>query len=212
MKTLAKEHGIIGVNQNPPNVYTIDSFSQGWRILNPAGIFVSDTYFDLAGLTQREKTLFFEGAAVQDMLNPTHNGGGVGDSLLIIDIMTVHPLTDTELTNFIIYGNFAGPNSVLTFHETIYARFRQYAVDIDTAAWGSYVLLADNQIGSLQPTASDRIYSYRIVQINQGSTASDVDIFAARHVIQASVKTEEEYQYLMRLKRSYELQQSYDED
>jgi len=211
MKTLTKEHGILGIAQNPPGVWSIDSFSQGWRILNPAGIFVSDTYFDLAGMSQREKTLFFEGATVQNMMNPTHTAGAAGDSFIEVDLMTTVPLTDTQLVNFTIYGNFAGPGAI-TFHETIYARVDQYVVDLDTAAWGSFIQVSTNQIGSLEPTASDRVYSYRLIALGAPVTASDMDFSACRHLLQAVAREEAEFQYLMRLRRSYELAQNHDED
>jgi hypothetical protein len=211
MKTLAKEHGLMAANQGAPNVWTLDTFTQGWRVLAPAGIFVSETFFDLAGMSQREKTLFFEAATVQDLLNPQHTGGAAGDSMVIVDLMSTKSLTDTQLSNFYIYGNFAY-QGVLTYDETIYARVNQYVVDLDTAAWGSFIQVSTNQIGSLSASASDRIYSYRIVALGTPTTASDIDIFAARHVLQAKATEEPDFQYLMRLRRSYELAQSHDED
>jgi hypothetical protein len=74
------------------------------------------------------------------------------------------------------------------------------------------MLASDNQIGSLKATASDRIYSYRILYITGGTVATQVNVYYARHIIRAEAKEEAEYQYLMRLRRSYELQQSHDED
>lgn len=215
MKTLAKEHGVFGgIRAGTPSapIWTLQTYSNGWRIVNPAGLFVSETYFDLAGLSQREKTLFFEGATVQDMLNPTVANQAAGDSIVLVDLMSTSPLNDTELTNFYIYGNFANTNAVLTFDQTVYARFNQYVVDIDTTAWGSLIQVSSNQIGSLNATASDRIYSYRIVACSTPFTADKLDLFACRHLLRAEAKEEADYQYLMRLRRSYELQQSHDED
>jgi hypothetical protein len=215
MKTLAKEHGLFSAtNTGTPSekVFTLSSFTQGWRILNPAGIFASDTYFDLAGLAQREKTLFFEGATVQDMFNPVLFGGQPGDSIVLVDLMSTKPLNDTELASFFLYGNFANFNAVLTFDQTVYARINQYVVDLDTAAWGSMVQVSSNQIGSLNATASDRIYSYRIIATGTPFNGTQLDLPACRHLLRAEAKEEADYQYLMRLRRSYELQQSYDED
>ena len=213
MKTLAKEHGTLAASQNPPGVWAVEDFSNGWRLLAVGGIFASSTYFDLAGLSQREKTLFFEGAATQNMLNPSHASGAAGDSMIVVDLMSSSPLTDADLSAFPIYGNFAQnitPN--LTFHQTIYARITQYVVDLDTAAWGSFIQVSQNQIGSLEPTASDRVYSYRIVSLGTPTAATRIDVLSARHILQVKPKEEAEFEYLMRLKRSYELQQSYDED
>ena len=213
MKTLAKEHGILIANQNPPGVWAVDTSSNQWTLGSAGGIFISSTFFDLAGMSQREKTLFFEGAAVQEMLNPQHTGGAAGDSMVLVDLMSSSPLTDTELASFYIYGNFAqNITQSLTFDQTIYGRITQYVVDLDTAAWGSFIQVSQNQIGSLNPTASDRVYSYRIVAMGTPTTATRIDVTSARHLLQVKPKEEQEYEYLMRLKRSYELQQSYDED
>jgi len=66
----------------------------------------------------------------------------------------------------------------------------------------------------MAPTASDRIYCYRIVALDVSTLASaaNINVQPARYLIQAVPKAEPEYEYLMRLKRSYDLQQSHDED
>jgi hypothetical protein len=212
MKTMAKEHGALVMNQNPPGVWAVDaSLSQGWRLLSPAGVAVSDTYFDFGGLTHDYKTLMFEGATVQEILAPINFGGAVGDSLILCDVMSSSPMSDNELLNFYVYGNFAQRGS-LTFDQTIYARIRQFNVDVDNAAWGSMIQLTDNQIGSLDPTASDRVYCYRLVAFGTPFNGNRVDLLPARYLLKASIKEEAEYEYLMRLKRSYELQQTSDRD
>jgi hypothetical protein len=211
MKTLTKEHQLCSANQDAPDIYSLGSASNGWRSLSPT-IFVSDTFFDLAGMAQREKTMFFEGAAVQEMYNPEHTGGAAGDDVVVFDIMTSEPMSDAQLIGFVGAGNFASSSAGLGYQETIYGRVRHYIIDLDTAAWGSFMLASDNQIGSLQSTASDRIYSYRILYITGGTVATQVNLYYGRHIIRAEAKEEAEYQYLMRLRRSYELQQSHDED
>jgi len=211
MKTLTKEHQICSANQDAPDVYSLGSASNGWRALSPR-IFVSDTFFDLAGMSQREKTLFFEAATVQDMFNPVHQGGVAGDDVVVFDIMTSEPMDDAELLGFVGAGNFATSPAGLGYQETIYGRVRHYIIDLDTAAWGSFVLASDNQLGSLEATASDRIYSYRILHITAGTAATQVDLYYARHIIRAEAKEEAEFRYLMRLRRSYELAQNHDED
>ncbi len=211
MKTLAKEHQYVVLNQSPPNIWSIDTNVGQWRSLGPLN-FVSETYFDLAGLSQREKTLFFDAATVQEFLNPSHTGGAAGDLIVVYDLMSTESLDDDELLQFIGLGNFANSSSGIGFQETIFGRVRQYAVDLDTADWGSFVLLADNQIGSLEATASDRIYCYRMVTIGAPTTASSIVVNSARYLLRAEAKEEAEYRYLMRLRRSYELQQTTDRD
>ena len=214
VKTLAKEHQFVNLAYlSVPETWNMVT-SGSWEQPDPtSSIVVSKTYFDLAGMTSREKTLFFKSAFVQDMQNPTHSNGAIGDSLFVYDLMTSSPLTTNQLIGFVLGGNFADSDAGLTFDQTIYGRIREYTIDVDTAAWGSFVLLGDHQLGSMSPTASDRVYSYRILFVGGGHSPNlQVTLLAARHVLSADVKEEAEFEYLMRLKRSYELQQSYDED
>jgi hypothetical protein len=210
MKTLAKEHSYVTLNQGAPNTWSVTGGSN-WRTLSSLN-FVSDTFFDLAGMSQREKTLFFDGATCQEFVNPSHTAGAAGDSIIVYDLMTSTSLADAELLSYVALGNFATSNAGIGYQETIYGRVRQFVIDLDTAPWGSFVLVSDNQIGSLESTASDRIYCYRIVNIGAPTAATDIVVNSARYLLRAEAKEEAEYQYLMRLRRSYELQQSYDED
>ena len=218
MKTLAKEHQF-GVFQKVSGGGANDwelGLSPGWRQPTAlAGFFVSSTYFDLAGLTMEEKTLFFQGATATTMFDPLATATAPGDSMQVIDLMTSTPLNDTQLALFFLGGNFSGPANAtpgITYDQTIYALCQEYATIVDTATWGKMKLESVNQIGSMEPTASDRVYSYKLVSIKNGTQASGIQTYPTRHLLAATVKEEPEFQYLMRLKRSYELQQSYDED
>ena len=68
----------------------------------------------------------------------------------------------------------------------------------------------DEQLGSLEPTASDRVYCTRIV--NFSGVDGNYFTYPVRYILQANAKEEPEYQYVMRLKRSYELDNQYDRD
>jgi len=214
-KTLLKETPWLSVTQGPPGTFTLDStFVHGWEEISN-GFYVYRTYIDLAGMSQQEKTMFFQGAGQQDLYNPTTTNQAPGDQCTTVDAMCSRSLSNDELVRLIIYGNFgdsdnSGVNG-LTFGETIYLRHRQFVVDLDTAAWGSMVTVGDNQLGSLEPTASDRIYCYKIVALNSGAFTR-VQFAPTRYLLKALAKEEPMHQYLMRLKRSYELQQSPDND
>lgn len=214
MKTLAKEFQSLIAGQAVPGTWTVDPGSgSGWHQLAAgSNVFINTMYFDLAGMTMDDETLFFEGATVQDHLNPAVFNQQAGDSVILVDCMSSKPLTDAEATALATTGNFASSAAALTFDQTIYCRVRQYVVDLDTAAWGSMVLASDSQLGSLEPTASDRVYCTRIMLAGTPTIANRVDLFPVRYVLRAVPKEEPEYQYLMRLKRSYELQNQPDND
>ena len=74
------------------------------------------------------------------------------------------------------------------------------------------VTVNEQQIGSLQPTASDRVYSYSVLVMGSPIGADTITISPCRHLLRAEAREEKEYEYLMRLKRSYELQQEPDVD
>jgi hypothetical protein len=213
VKTLAKEHNSLVANKAADGTWSINhaSMQGGWRLLSPAGAFVSETYFDLSGMSQREKTLFFEGATVQCPTLPVIASGAPGDNIAICDIMSSSPISDLDLTLFNVFGNSQVQGSI-NFESTIYARVEQFAVDANNATFGSMILANSAQLGSLGPTASDRIYSYRVLMVFGTLVGNRLDSTFARHLLQANAKSEEEYEYLMRMMRSYELQQSYDED
>jgi len=213
MKTLTKEHNLLNVDKAGP-VFTISEGSN-WRQTTPgANFFVSDNYFDLAGMSIEEKTLFFEGAAVQEVQNPIAVAGVAGDLLQVADIMSAIPLSDDQVTTFLTLGNTASPGGFGfgTFEQTVYARHRVYAIDVDFAGSNYFNLLSSNQLGSLSPTAADRVYCYRVVQMGANNTATTMIVYPARYILRAIAKEEADYQYLMRLKRSYDLQQQFDRD
>jgi hypothetical protein len=217
MKTLAKEFGSAVLRQNPPGTFTLDNAlsTNGWEQPYPGqGLIINKNYIDLAGMAINDKTLFFQGATIQEPLNPLVFNQAAGDSLIMVDVMSQIPLTNDEYSLLLTKGNLKDGSGFksLTFDQTIYLRIRSFVVDLDTAAWGSMVLVSDNQMGSLDPTASDRVYCARIVSMGSPTTSDRIDIPGVRYILRATAKEEPEYEYLMRLKRSYELQNEPDRD
>ena len=219
MKTLAKEHQYLQLVRSGPD-WSVQFTKGSWRKIGVES-FVSENYFDLAGMTMEDKTLFFEAAGVQSVLAPLANNTGTGDSAIIMDIMCTRQITDSQLIATLIYGNMAGNQGVtgsqgpLSFEETVYARTQMFVRHVDTAAWGYLTLTDENFFGSMEPTASDRIYSYRLVFLSAltGATnTTEVTIAPARHLLKSAAREESDHKYMMRLMRSYQLQQSHDED
>jgi hypothetical protein len=219
MKTLAKYHDAIGCSKaDPAAPWTLDAGTQ-YQLIgapgSPGALYVySETFFDLAGMSMEEKTMFFEGATVQTVSLPAFGGVPVpGDAVTVIDLMTSIPIAQDKL----LLASAAGagfPSGPLNFEHVIYGRTLQYAVHLDLGTFSSPTLVASNQYGSGMPTASDRIYSYRLILINTSAatTSSSMLMAGARHLLQVRASEEPTYEYLMRLKRSYDLQQTPDVD
>jgi len=207
MKTLTKEFDTLQFELIEGNTNYISG--SGWRKVSDF-VYANQQYFDLAGMSIDDKTLFFSGAAVQEVTNPAISPADVGNIAFVADIMTSKPLSDTDIQLLPTLGNFS--NSTLTFDQTIYFRLQLFNVDVDNAAGGYTILQSSNQLGSLEPTASDRVYCTRIVQTSINNTDGLTVVFPARYILRTDAKEEPEYQYLMRLKRSYELQNEPDRD
>lgn len=212
MKMLTKEHGLGLFAQTAPGTWVFQGGnSTGYYESIGPNSFVSSTYFDLAGMSMDDKTLFFEAAGTQSSLPPTAGlTATAGDALVIADLMTSSPLTPLEALQVAIYGNFSP--APLSFQETIYGKVNTWVVNNDTGTWGGFTLTNSELIGSMSPTASDRVYSYRVLIIATAAAAVDVTVSAARHMLQTKAETEPDHEYMMRLMRSYQLQQEPDVD
>lgn len=215
MKVLAKYHSALDITQAAPNNYAFTAVSQvgsnsQWSRIS-GQIFVSETFFDLAGLSMEDKTIFPSGITCQRGNSPLLQGGAPGDNFIMLDVLSSIPVDiPNDVLNWFNVG--AGfPGSTLNFEHVLYMRGQRWTVDVDTNA--QFPLKADEwQSGSMAPTASDRIYSYRVILVNTGNASARIITPTGRHVMQVEATTEPEFEYLMRLKRSYDLQQTPDVD
>lgn len=202
------------VTKTAPNDFDlVTSGSQGWRKL--AGeTFVSEAILDLGGLAIEDKTIMFDGITVQQGgVNNRILGGSAGDSFIVLDFVSAIPLNvDTHYEALILYGAGFPNGGDGDFQSIQFQRLDRYTVDLDTQAAFAYRATSDSS-SSMQPTASDRLYCYRLVQVVDSSgTTTGFNVANARLVFAVSTKEEATYEYIMRLKRSYELQQGRDED
>ena len=170
-------------------------------------------YIDLAGMSQREKTLFIKGLRIDYQFVPSMTDAITGDALNLAFLVTDQPPNQID---------FAGPGfGFTTMNAENCALFQQdvWKATVDTAAWSSYL---DNtarvQNGMMEATSSDRIYFQAFCIVNTRkigattSTLSNVFVPGFRLVLEVDAIEEPEYQYLMRQRRAYELAQSHDED
>jgi hypothetical protein len=215
MKTLTKEKGSLTVAV-AGGAATLQVSADGWEQVTEASgfnrTFINRSYIDLAGMSAEAKTLFFEAAAIQDAGLPSVSPATVGQLTSVIDIMSNKPISTDEALDLHQFGNITNINSntQLTFDQSIYFRMRRYNIDVDNLAAGFQVKISDDQLGSLSPTATDRLYCTRIVVL--GEVDGIYIVYPARYVVRVVAKEEPEYQYMMRLKRSYELQNEPDRD
>lgn len=177
-------------------------------------LYLQETYFDLAGMTQQEKTLFFKTVVIQSPYNPEISGGHTGDGGSEQIVLTTSPIPANKLLlEYVLGAGIIG--SVTDWSQLVYYRHRSFLQTADNAGFSMLPNNSQNIMGSAYPTASDRIYVYRFVQASVVSPSAQFTgllIPGCQVVLGASVEEEPEFQYLYRLMRSYELQQSHDED
>jgi hypothetical protein len=223
MKQLAKYHNQFAVELVGATweFQSLPGYNGGWVLLNNTDptvvVGLSETYFDLAGMAMDDKTIMTDAIAVQEAYFPTlsqNAPGGAGDQVWIYDLITSIPIgTDAADWAKVYLGGAGFPSvGILNFEHILYQRVRRFTSDLDHAGFIA-IKAGDEQSGSLSPSASDRLYSYRlVVAYNVTGNLIGASTPAARHLIAASVKEEPQYEYLMRLMRSYQLQQQPDVD
>jgi hypothetical protein len=192
-----------------------------------ANTIIAQERIDLGGISIQDKTVFFERCGIQYgapfRCNSDASRGFTVQEWIVVS--SVPYGTDYEagfpiagaLTNGI---GFMGTE--IDYQTIVYGQVSSYTLthDIDVTS-GAFAmpmsLITQNYFGSGQATASDTLYLYRII-LGLGNappnppTNGQVTIPPMRFVCDIELKEEKEYQYMMRLKRSYELQNQPDLD
>lgn len=212
---LAKYHSAVDLTKVGTNNYDLTPIAQvgansNWTKIT-GQIFCSESFFDLAGLAMESKTIIPTGITCQRGNSPLLQGATPGDNFIMLDVLTSIPVSiNPDVLNWFNVGP-GFPGSTLNFEHVLYMRGQRWTVDVDTNS--QFPLMADEwQSGSMASTASDRVYSYRVVLVNTGNQSARIITPSGRHVMDVEAKEEPTYEYLMRLKRSYDLQNGPDVD
>jgi len=213
-----------------------DNYEANYRIprLNGVkvdGAFFAETTIDLSGYQMDDLTVYFRRSFEQlggyyyfawsdDGVLPT-------TGLLEQTIISSVPLSDdnivsiiaTESPGFIVNGGWTstGGFNVGTFDRThiIHGHLELHVPSsitgsdaLDVAGFGYPVHVADNYYSSLEPTAADCLYCYRILLTNDVTQKGVLTQFTApakRVILDCFTDKEPYLEYMMRLARSYEL-------
>ena len=186
---------------------------------------------DLGGVSIKDKTVFFDNVGVQysgpyECDNLATSGTFVQEIVFVSSTPygTNYSALDTAWLAEINGYGFLG--SKLDRHSVIFGQVttHTYTADVAGATDSSFkipmVVTQKNTFGSMDATASDTLYLHRVMIIkgHTPGTATppriprQIFIPAMRFVATVNLKEEAEYQYMMRLKNSYELQYQPDLD
>ena len=189
-----------------------------------SNMFVHKSTLDLGGYTRQDDlTVFFRRSFEQlggpDDLSWNSYEPGT-DAILQNTIISSVPFTDEQLMNSLLvqpgftpyssvsddFGNFNREHIIHGRYEVAYAN--SIIGSSAFTAFGSATLinLVDNYYSSLEPTAADTLYCYRIIALPRTNVdIINVSLPAKRVILDAYVDAEPNNEYMMRLKRSYEL-------
>jgi len=222
VKLLSKQYEALVLQfDDPTNSWTQFSYGGGqYEALslssNNVELLANKGYFDLAGMSMEQKTLFIKNISLQLQAPPMGTNGMPGDAIQMITM-----LSDVPISNLDIQAGAGWPLSTMSSDNCFLRRVQTWSITADSGSFGSYFALVNETVdGMAESTTSDRIYiaSYvRLIIKRVGppgtiSTIDSVTIPGIRFVIEADVKEEPDFVYLMRQRRAYELQQEPDVD
>jgi hypothetical protein len=212
MKTLKREFdGFTGVKLE--GMYQPPVGSEWVQSLYFNSLYYNVQYIDLKGVAYDRETVVLDAAAVQRGTYHYILPAQAGDRIYVWDLMTSIPIdiAKQDVQQEIFERGMGMPGTRLNYEHVLFHRMQIFSYDLDMAN-GTALLADETQIGSLEATASDRIYCYRMVSFTTAGPGASGVISPVRYLLNVNLKDEPEYEYLMRLKRSYELQQVPDVD
>ncbi len=184
------------------------------------GAFIQEQDIDLSGYALQRKTFYpytsFEqrGGIVNAGFIPILSEQPY---LTEVTIISSVPLTDNDLTASIaMMPGFTGFSSTASFpvngfdrSTIIHGEFKWYTVDNSMSVPGGnniLKLLSKGVCSSLEPTAADRLYGYRyLLFAAQEGEFTGGQFPPVRILMPGNISSEPKLEYMMRLKRSYEL-------
>lgn len=202
----------LGQTSAPPPANT-PSLGTYTKVSKAAGTyFVHESIIDIAGLTKQELTLYPMGGDVQRSAISM----GVTQAFAVEYVIASTSAIDwssvsigpTNVWNT-LPGQFENSNE--GFQQIMYGRAWTWTKNT-TLEQNFAVAINTTLLGSGEPTNGDRIYVYRIVSAVAPLAPGFLEFGACRFVLSAQVREEPEYVQIMRMRRTYELQQTPDVD
>jgi len=174
------------------------------------------THIDLSRMAMDDDTLFPLGIEVQDPGLYLHSDT-VNKSMIVLDLITTKEIDPSLIVNFsglVSTGDLVGSmygmmGSSDDATQILFGQFRLMTHNVNLPALPDTLHTEwAKDFSSGEPTAVDRLHCYRIIQIPGTGDNAQLYVPAARFYLSAIITGEPDLEYLMRLKRSYELQQS----
>jgi hypothetical protein len=175
-------------------------------------LFVHEDTIDVAGLTNMELTFFPISGDVQRSATSLGLTEGIGVEWILVTRSPIKNIDEQVYESnpmiFALPGQFSNGGE---FDNIIWGKGWTW-VRNTSLIQNFGVAVNTTLLGSGEPTNGDKLYVYRMIRLVAPTAAGTAEFGAGRLLISGQLKEEAEYQQLMRMRRTYELQQSYDED
>lgn len=171
--------------------------------LGEAGSLIyAEDYFDLSGYELDDLTLIPRSIGLQDGL-PYFSEA---EALMVYDIVSQERLTPGDFPLYYLAGDYpSSKGSSDDWSQILYCQTRFFAPTLNNTFATLLTSATTGSFGSLEPTAVQKLWCYRIILPLGMNDGMALKIPATRFVLNAEIVDEPELEYMMRLKRSYEL-------
>ena len=196
--------GFVGARSEGTSGFTIPG--EGWEVIPTQGstqdMFRWRGYIDLGGLSREALTFFLQNAQVSE----ANSFYGLGTAIQVVDVISKVEITDSDLNTVTSTGMVYTPGFIDTLQDmdqVLWGRIRGYYHD---SGWTSDNLQQQyyQQVwGEGIATSADRLYLTRYVLAHTNEAALFVPP-ACFQVVGTAVE-EPDLNYIMRLRRDYEL-------
>lgn len=191
--------------------------SNGFETIGADVLYFANS-IDLSGYSMEDLTFatfdtMYQDPGVTIQSDAPGTGAGNQTKIEVIEMITDVPFDAAALT---IVANNMGktvPGMLSTaqdFRQIIYGRYSLYVPNTTLGLGGYMQLISAGGFGSKEPTAAAKLYCYKIIKTSgpaPPTPGENLIIPACRIGLSGRMYREDDLPYMMRLKRSYELQQ-----
>jgi len=191
------------------DVWDVFTLANGWQALNNTMYWQGS--IDLSGYALERKTFYPLTAFVQEATSYNAFGGSGQSVVYIVSSIPIDPVTLATQVIFTSGPGFIQPGAAGVpqddWTNVLFAEYKVNLINSTLPALGICQPIETKQYGSLSPTAADKLYVMKMVfpATLAGIVGDSLSIPSSRIVIPGSIKEEPKLEYMMRLKRSYEL-------
>ena len=179
--------------------------ANGWHGTQLNDLLMYETYIDTSGYATDDLTVFPLGVTLQDPGRYLSSNPNV--PMQVVDMITQVRLDFATVYTWIIENNMPGmAGTDVDWRQILWGHYRTMLGQASFQAAGTEFLAASSGLfGSGSPSTAQKLYCYRFIILPGSAEGDTLTVPASRFVLQAVIAGEDELEFLMRQKRSYEL-------